>query len=838
MKKGQWENMFKIAKQYYEENGDLLISSKYVTAENIKIGYWISTQRKDYKANRLSKDKILLLEEIGMVWSIYDDSWYENYVLAKQYFEKKGDLLIPRLYTTNNGEKLGAWIGLQRKQYKEGKLSNDRIKLLEKVGMVWSIYDIQWDEYFDLASKYYSEHGNLLVPLRYKTIDDKKLGSWISSQRINYKSGKLSADRIEMLEQIGMVWDGMSTAWDLMYRIAKQYFEENHNLSISSTTFTYQNASLGSWVVTQRKNYSKGRLSDKQITMLNQIGMEWVYSNNPDYVWEKNYNTVLDFYSKYKHLYIPIGFVTEDGVRLGVWLHDRKYEYEHNELSEERRKKLDKLDKTWRESINTKSSFPEQTVLFYIKKVFPSAIKYSSEELSEIDIFIPELRVGIEYDGPSHANRVKNDIEKCKKCKKEGIDLIRIRDSVLPAINDESYKIILRDNSFEALDNGIIKLLKHLKVSNSISVDVKRDYLEIADNYIKTIDLDWYMMYERLKEYKKEFGDINVPIYYKTPDGILLGHWLSNIRSSYKNPMPGNTRLNSNKIKLLEELGIDWAPIESQWENIYLIAKQYYEEKGDLLIPDKYVTAENIKLGRWIATQRYNYKEGIISEEKIALLDKIGMVWSVYDYDWMKMYDQAVLYYRENGNLLIPNNYKTKTKISLGSWIGKQRKNYREKKISDREVNLLNQIGMVWSLSEYEWMKNYRLAVDYYNENGKLIIPKDYKTKDGFPLGRWIERQRKLFQDKVLSEKEMSLLGSIGMEWSKIDYNWMEKYDLAVSYYKNKGDLLVPSRYTTVDGVNLGIWIKHQRKRYKENRISEREISLLDKIGMVWSLQE
>ncbi len=76
MKKGQWENMFKIAKQYYEENGDLLISSKYVTAENIKIGYWISTQRKDYKANRLSKDKILLLEEIGMVWSIYDDSWY------------------------------------------------------------------------------------------------------------------------------------------------------------------------------------------------------------------------------------------------------------------------------------------------------------------------------------------------------------------------------------------------------------------------------------------------------------------------------------------------------------------------------------------------------------------------------------------------------------------------------------------------------------------------------------------------------------------------------------------------------------------------------------------
>lgn len=97
-------------------------------------------------------------------------------------------------------------------------------------------------------------------------------------------------------------------------------------------------------------------------------------------------------------------------------------------------------------------------------------------------------------------------------------------------------------------------------MSRSISVDVKRDYIEIADNYIKDIDLDWYVMYEKLKEYKKEYGNINVPISFKTDDGILLGHWLSNIRSSFKKPSLNNIRLNSNKIKLLEELGIDWAP--------------------------------------------------------------------------------------------------------------------------------------------------------------------------------------------------------------------------------------------------------------------------------------
>lgn len=630
MRNDNWNINYELAKQYYMENGDLLVPSNYETNEKAKLGMWISRQRKDYKTGKLSDERIEMLENIGMVWSIYDANWYEYYRLAKQYYDEEGNLLIPLLYMTKNGVKLGSWIGTQRKRYKEGKISTDKIRLLENIGMIWSIYDANWYEYYDLASDYYKTHGNLLVPLRYKTSDNKKLGSWVSHQRISYKSGTLTDNRIEMLERIGMVWDGMSAAWDEMYKLASQYYEENNNLSISSTSFTYRKASLGSWVVTQRKNYQEGRLTEEQIDMLNKIGMEWIYSNNPDYIWEKNYNAVLEFYSKYKHLYIPISFVTEDGVRLGVWLHDRKFEYVNNELSEDRKKKLDMLDKTWRESINTKSSFPEQAVLFYVRKVFPSAAKYNTKELSELDIYIPELKIGIEYDGPSHKTRVKSDVKKTKTCSDMGIQLIRIRDNKLPVINDESYKIIIEDDSFAALDDGITGLLKHLGVSdNDISVDVERDYIEIADNYIKAIDLDWYMMYERLKEYKREYGDINVPINYITREGVSLGHWLSNIRSSYKKPTLGNIRLNSDKIEMLEELGIDWAPIETKWKKMYLLAKQYYEENGNLLIPNKYVTEDNIKLGRWISTQRYNYKKRIITEEKKELLEAIGMIWNL-----------------------------------------------------------------------------------------------------------------------------------------------------------------------------------------------------------------
>lgn len=285
-------------------------------------------------------------------------------------------------------------------------------------------------------------------------------------------------------------------------------------------------------------------------------------------------------------------------------------------------------------------------------------------------------------------------------------------------------------------------------------------------------------------------------------------------------------------------MGIDWSPIETQWKTMYLLAKQFYEDNGHLLIPDLYVTAERIKLGRWVATQRYNYKEGVLSAEKIKLLEKIGMIWSVPNHQWMKMYDLATLYYSEKGDLLVPSSYKTKDNVALGAWIGHQRKFYRDNKLSEKEIDLLSKIGMVWSISDCEWMKMYALAAKYFNDNGNLLIPKNYKTGDNVLLGAWIDHQRKLYQGKKLSKKEVALLNEIAMEWSKIDDKWMKNYELAVSYYNDNGNLLIPSRYKTYEGINLGTWVKNQRNRFKEGRISNTEEALLNKIGMVWKLRE
>ena len=151
------------------------------------------------------------------------------------------------------------------------------------------------------------------------------------------------------------------------------------------------------------------------------------------------------------------------------------------------------------------------------------------------------------------------------------------------------------------------------------------------------------------------------------------------------------------------------------WMDHYELAKSYYEHHGDLEIPQGFKTTngyeydENgINLGSWIQTQRTAFKgqgSGKISEEQIEMLNQIGMVWSS-DEMWLKRYKLGKAYYEHHGDLKIPQGFKTtngyeydENGITLGSWIRSQRiafKGQESYKISKEQIEMLNQIGMVW----------------------------------------------------------------------------------------------------------------------------------------------
>ena len=218
------------------------------------------------------EDSTRLVRELENTLNNTWDLWYGE---ACAYYLIHGDLKVPKRYVTETGMQLGVWIQTQRAIYSgtgKGQLSPERVEALNAIGMVWgNLVDTLWNDAWELAREYYQANGNLLVPDSCM-IGQFDLGKWIAYQRNRRKSGKLPAERVAKLEEIGMVWDVFDARWETHYRQAKAYFEAHGDLDIPRTYRTEDGFLLGLWVAAQRRSRTsagKGKvLSQDQIDRL------------------------------------------------------------------------------------------------------------------------------------------------------------------------------------------------------------------------------------------------------------------------------------------------------------------------------------------------------------------------------------------------------------------------------------------------------------------------------------------------------------------------------------------------------------------------------------------
>lgn len=131
----------------------------------------------------------------------------------------------------------------------------------------------------------------------------------------------------------------------------------------------------------------------------------------------------------------------------------------------------------------THTSFPEQAILFYVRKEFPDAINAYRKFKVELDIFIPSIKTAIEYDGyRAHKDKLNKDIQKSKLCKEKDIRLIRLREDNCPVLDDfYSTTILLKQSNIKELDLAIHKLFALLGTSTDINV--VRDEVRIKEQY-------------------------------------------------------------------------------------------------------------------------------------------------------------------------------------------------------------------------------------------------------------------------------------------------------------------------------------------------------------------
>ena len=318
-----WIIKYNIASAYYEHNGNLEIPEKFKTLngyeydENgINLGMWIQNQKQLYKKAKLSPERINLLKAIGMrLETVNYNDWNENYALVQNYYEHHGNLEIPVKFKTlngyeydENGINLGIWIQNQKQLYKKAKLSPEKINLLKKLGMCFETRDNnnEWNKNYALVQNYYEHHGNLKIPVKFKTLNGYEydengisLGTWLATQRQSYKKAKLSPERINLLKKLGMRLETVNyNDWNENYALVQNYYEHHGNLEIpvefktlNGYEYDENGINLGIWIQNQKQLYKKANLSPERINLLESIGMKWFVYNNINY---KDQNVIFD----------------------------------------------------------------------------------------------------------------------------------------------------------------------------------------------------------------------------------------------------------------------------------------------------------------------------------------------------------------------------------------------------------------------------------------------------------------------------------------------------------------------------------------------------------------
>ena len=346
-----WDHYFSEASIYYAEHGDLNIPKRYTTPAGLSLGEWLTTQRRVRAGQipgNLTEQQIARLDSIGMEWGNRNDAaWEHGLEEARKFREQFGNLQVPAKYKTKDDYPLGKWINNARKRRSDGKLTEERIRQLNQLGMAWKVFDVRWEQGYALAMNYAAKHGDLNVPVNYTTEEGEKLGAWILNQRTAYAKEMLSQDQIGRLEKIGIYWGNRNDRqWNEVYGAAKRYFEANGDLDVPVAYVSPEGYALGKWVRRQQYAYrnpekSNAILSQERMELLDAIGMQW---EKPD-PWQHRFELAQEYKRCHGNLEIPAKYKTADGIWLSRWVYNQKrlLQSGSEKLSEEQKKKLKEL---------------------------------------------------------------------------------------------------------------------------------------------------------------------------------------------------------------------------------------------------------------------------------------------------------------------------------------------------------------------------------------------------------------------------------------------------------------------------------------------------------------
>ncbi|CAJ1957843.1 unnamed protein product [Cylindrotheca closterium] len=706
------------------------------------------------------------------------------------------------------------------------------------------VHNDQWDAMFERLKGYKQAYGNCLVPKRFA--DDPKLGTWVETQRVQYKrlvrsqdeSGRLivlpnkrlTSERLNKLESVGFAW---------VAKFVKKSTSSKNKDDDSNSTNSSEPVNLQQ----QRKQH------------LNEVQ------------WEEMYHRLVQYKQQYGDCLVPRKF--EGDPKLATWVETQRVlwnkeaksavapveeDAQLKRLTPSRKQRLDALGFVW--------SLRNKRIEDHWDEMFRQLLDYKKVHG---DCLVPSrfesnLRLG------KWVETQRYEYSKMQKQKQNQNPNASVAAAPKPA--DQDVESVSDDSKPKVANPRLTE--DRLRRLESVGFEWK-----VKNKMKRYYDKQWDQMFQRLLQFKEANGHCRVPKRYQAD--TKLGTWVHTQRIQNRKLLAGKN-----------------GPPITEEEVAKLLAGQ-----SSSLTPE-----ENAAL-RSCAQDKINYR---LTEDRRKRLEDMGFVWSArdgekgadisrgvrntYDDQWDIMFEKLREYKDKTGNCLVPKRYKDNPK--LGTWVDTQRVQYKKlQKIlasqttqngsiggsEDREspipagdvgkplvgrltndrIRRLEDLGFVWSLRD-DWQKHYEELKDYKAQHGHCNVPARYEKNRR--LGIWVSAQRQQYKmvrqlpdankgrrSTSLTPERIGLLNDLSFTWTirsrdTFGESWNQRYEDLKEFKRIHGHCNVPSKYA--ENPELGIWVGTQRTQYRlymkgresgnltTSNMNEDRMRALESLGFSW----
>lgn len=349
-------------------------------------------------------------------------------------------------------------------------------------------------------------------------------------------------------------------------------------------------------------------------------------------------------------------------------------------------------------------------------------------------------------------------------------------------------------------------------------------------------DALWEEGFARLQDYVAQNGTACLPkdcVF----NGFPVGAWVTTQRSAHS-----GRELRAERIQRLEALpGWTWNTRSDKWYFQYALLKKYAAEHGHtrLAALEMY---DGVRLGQWVAQQRYHRNKGNVDPARVRLLEKFpDWIWDAVTDQWEEGFRHLQEYVQKHGDALVSQSFRSADGYKLGQWVTIQRTVYRDGDMGEeRQARLEALAGWSWDPRDSRWDYWYSALEDYVRVNGSARVPRSDRGSDrADQLANWVQTQRTSYAKGSLRHDRITRLEVLpGWVWDPHEAAWEEGFTKIREYAAVHGDCIVPHSLVQ-DGYRLGGWVNNQRTNYSKGTLRPEYAKRLESLpGWIWDVIE